>query len=527
MKVALLLGFTALVAIQAAAVPAAEPEAGITEILGHAVPKIKHDKHHHKHHHKHHKLHFPHAGHKKAPSTPKIVNFNPKKHAHGDGFCGLPGTPCLGPKRDVGELQGYEEGYCGAPGNPCNTVKRTAWALADALEDARSVTDSPSFCGAPGTPCELAEEAIDAIAAKAREAYSAVYEREAEAFAVAEAHKKHAKGDGFCGLPGTMCLGGRDLKPIPDPEAKVYENDDLGVCDAGDTPCLAVRDPNAKHAKHAKGDGFCGLPGTFCAGGKRNADPEPKHAKGDGFCGLPGTFCAGGKRDASPKHAKGDGFCGLPGTFCAGGKREAAPQPKHAKGDGFCGLPGTFCAGGKRDAAPEPKHAKGDGFCGLPGTFCAGGKRDAAPEPKHAKGDGFCGLPGTPCLGGRDAETIAKTIGKVDPTWLKNECHKEGHACNTIYNLHKAFHKAKGEAKEWQKVDDPMAKWAHCGEEGADKCSYLTFAHQYASKHNRPGAERAERDCNAQDGLCSGAKRALDELESTVDAAVAAIQAAA
>jgi hypothetical protein len=156
-----------------------------------------------------------------------------------------------------------------------------------------------------------------------------------------------------------------------------------------------------------------------------------------------------------------------------------------------------------------------------------GGKRDAAPEPEHAKGDGFCGLPGTPCLGGRDAEAMAKTISKVDPIWLKNECHKKGHACNTIYNLHKAFHNAKGEAKEWQKVDDPMAKWAHCGEEGADKCSYLTFAHQYASKHNRSGAEPAERDCNAQDGLCTGAKRALDELESTIDAAVAAIQAAA
>jgi hypothetical protein len=477
MKVAIFLGFTALVAIQAVAVPSPEPEAvagGIESILGKPVPKIHHKHHHHKHKHHHHKHHH---HHNKAHLGKKKPNSEPKKaNPLGQGFCGLPGMFCIGGKRDVGSLQGYEEGYCGAPGNPCNTVKRTAWALADALEEARDAAGLPTFDGVAGTPGELAQEAIDEITAKARGAYKAVYEREAEAFAEADANPKHAHplGSGFCGLPGSPCLGGRDAKP--DPEGEAWENDNLGVCGADDTPCLAVRDPTAE-----------------------------------------------------PKKKLGVGFCGLPGVFCMGGKRDAAPEPKKKLGVGFCGLPGVFCMGGKRDAAPQPKQHLGVGFCGLPGVFCMGGKRDAAPEPKkaHPLGSGFCGLPGSPCLGGRDAEAIAKIINQTDPTWLKNECHKEGHACHTIYKIHQAFHKAKGEGREFEKIKDPMAKFAHCGEKGADKCGYLTFAHQYAAKHNKPSADEAEQWCNAHDGLCTEAKRDLDELESTIDAAVAAIQAAA
>jgi hypothetical protein len=68
---------------------------GITEILGKPGLKI-HNHHHHKHqkHHKHHH-HKVHLGKKKPNSQ--------VKHAHplGDGFCCLPGSPCLGGNRDA------------------------------------------------------------------------------------------------------------------------------------------------------------------------------------------------------------------------------------------------------------------------------------------------------------------------------------------------------------------------------------------------------------------------------------------
>ena len=55
----------------------------------------------------------------------------------------------------------------------------------------------------------------------------------------------------------------------------------------------------------------------------------------------------------------GDGFCGLPGTFCAGGKRDAAPEPQHTKGDGFCGLPGTLCLGSRDSSEMEVERRDG------------------------------------------------------------------------------------------------------------------------------------------------------------------------
>ena len=563
MKVAILLGLTALVAIQAAAVPSPDPEAvagGITQILGKPVPKIHHKHHHHKHHHhkhqkhdhhKHHHHHkLPHKGHlgKKKPNTiEKAAPYPP-------GFCGVRGMPCLSGKRDVDPPQGYEEGYCGAPGNPCNTVRRAAWAVADALEAARDVTDSPSFDGAPNTPGALAEEAIGAVAAKARDVYGAVYAREAEAYA----KKAHPLGIGFCGPPGSPCLGGRDAAPEPakkahpfgigfcgppgspclggrdaepDAEAEAFENEELGVCGAEDTPCLADRNADPEKKAHPFGIGFCGPPGSPCLGGR---DAKKAHPFGIGFCGPPGSPCLGGRDAAAEKkaHPFGIGFCGPPGSPCLGGKRDAAPEAEKKadpKGIGFCGPPGSPCLGGKRDAAPEPEkkaHPFGIDFCGPPGSPCLGGKRDAGPEPSK-QDDGFCGLPGTPCVGDHDAESIAKKINETDPTWLKQECHKPGHACNTLFNIHDAFHRAKGEANEAGKIQDPMAKWeAHCSGEGAEKCGFLTWAHQYAAKHNKPAAEKVEQYCDSR-GMCTEAKRDLEELESTIDAAVAAVQAAA
>ena len=573
MKLALILGLTALVVLQVAAVPAAEPDAfAVAAKKAAKHKKHKHRKHKHKHHkHKHHgnTLTFPGSVH--APvNGHDLLQFHPL----GENFCGLPGMFCAEGKRkrDLDSLEGSEEGYCGAPGNPCYQVKRTAWAIADALEGARNAPESETFDGAPDTPGANAEAIVDEIAHKARGIYGNVYGREANASAAAEADSG---------------LERRDASE--DSEIDAYESGDLGICGTDDTPCLAVRDANPKRAKganfcglpgtfcfnkreaepkRAHGANFCGLPGTFCFN-KRDADAaaQPKRAHGANFCGLPGTFCFNKREalpeaeaEAEPKHAHGANFCGLPGTFCFN-KRDASPEaeaePKRAHGANFCGLPGTFCFN-KRNAAPqpeaEPKRAHGANFCGLPGTFCFN-KRDAAAEaeaePKRAHGANFCGLPGTfcfnkrqeqqaerrdqgaeycgfpgvPCLPERDAKDLVSILAKSDPQWLKDECRKEGHACNTIYKIRDALHGVKNEARYIQDhVQDPLDKFVYCSDNGQGKCNDLTWVHQYAAKHNPQGAAQAEKRCAANDGLCSAAKRDLDELESTIDEAVAVIE---
>ena len=339
----------------------AEPEPGIHYKLN------KHKHHHHHHHHKHHHL----------------------KHAHPRlGFCGAPGTPCLGGRNAEEAPESTEEGACGVPGEPCNTVKRAADAISDALEEARKHSGEGSFCVIPGGPCDKAKSKIDEIADKTRHAYAKVWEREAAAEADAD---PEARGRlGFCGAPGTPCLGGR------------------------------------------------------------NAEPEA----------------------------------------------EAAARGRL----GFCGAPGTPCLGG-RDALPEAKkHHKHHGHGRL----------------------GFCGAPGTPCLGGRDAEAIGDIIKANDPSFLKKECFKPGNECHTLVQLQKAFQGVKKDGEAAKQTEDHSVKLAHCGEKGA-KCGPLTKAHHYAMKKDEGKAKEWEQKCESPSGLCTETKRELGEIEDAINDAVASL----
>ena len=359
------------------------------------------------------------------------------------GFCGAPGTPCL-VGRDANDPQGDAAGYCGAPGSACYTVKRTAHAIANALAQARAADSEGTFCGVPGAPCEKTKKHIDEIADKAKDSYTRVYEREADAEAEADPEARRHGRIGFCGAPGTPCLVGRSA------------------------------DPEAEARRHGR----------------------------IGFCGAPGTPCLVG-RDAMP-HARGRiGFCGAPGTPCLVGRNAEAIAAARRHGRiGFCGAPGTPCLVG-RDAEAAPAPA-------------------AEAEARRHGRIGFCGAPGTPCLVGRDAEAIGKIINNADPTYLKKECFKEGNECHTLLKVHQVFQTIKREADEEKNVTDPWTKLAHCGKKDAN-CGPLTQAHQYAAKHNEKAAEVAENECRSSKGACTLAQRDLDDLESSINDAVASL----
>lgn len=126
--------------------------------------------------------------------------------------------------------------------------------------------------------------------------------------------------------------------------------------------------------------------------------PSHKSWMSDGFCGLPGTFCAGGVadevaeldqvQDAAPAvtalavrtalaaatttttvfnpHPLSPGFCGLPGTFCSfeDDVAEEADLPAIA----ITARTALAAASTTTEFTPHPLSP---GFCGLPGTFCS------------------------------------------------------------------------------------------------------------------------------------------------------------
>ena len=406
------------------------------------------------------------------------------------GFCGAPGTPCLvgrdaeaQPEAEAKKHHKHHHkhhhlrlGFCGAPGTPCLVGR----------DENDPQGDEAGYCGAPGNPCNTVKRAAHSIAD-----------------ALAEARAVDSEGT-FCGVPGAPCEAAKNTidkiaEQARDAYAKVYERE-------ADAEAEADADPEARR-RHGR-IGFCGAPGTPCLVG-RDADPEAEARRHGriGFCGAPGTPCLVG-RDAMP-HARGRiGFCGAPGTPCLVGRdAEAVAAARRHLRVGFCGAPGTPCLVG-RDAEAEP---------------------EADPEAKkhhkhkhHHLRIGFCGAPGTPCLIGRDAEAIGKIIKNADPNYLKKECFKEGNECHTLLKVQQAFQKVKNEGKAAENVEDAYGKLAHCGEKNA-KCGVLTQAHQYAKKHNKDAANKSELQCRGPKGLCAVAQRDLEELEESINAAVAGL----
>ena len=494
-----------------------------------------------------------------AVPSPEAEPKKWRKHGGWLGFCGAPGTMCLGKREaeanpwagpDITDTLGNEIGYCGAPGNPCNTVKRAAHAIADALAEARAIDSEGTFCGVPGAPCDTAKNEIDDIADKAQEAYTKVYEREADAVAEADPRRRFRGWLGFCGAPGTMCLGKREAEA--DAEAEARRGGWLGFCGAPGTMCLSGRDALPENG--TKKGFYDPEEDVHLFGRGASAEPEPKkwrkHGGWLGFCGAPGTMCLGRREaeampapEAEPeakkwrKHGGWLGFCGAPGTMCLGKRNaealaEADAEPKkwrkHGGWLGFCGAPGTMCLGKREAEAEAEAEAK------IPKPRVGYAHRNHHKHPKHPKHKhhklkhahgrlGFCGAPGTMCLGGRDAKAIGEVFRRNDPSYLTKECFKEGNECHTLLKIQQAVEEMKREAADAENVTDPIEKLKHCDKNGA-KCSGLAGAHQYAVKNNKADADQKERDCNGPDGACTAAKRDLEELENSINDALAFIE---
>ena len=188
------------------------------------------------------------------------------------GFCGVPGQAC-GKARDAPETEvGNEVGFCSSPGQPCAQVKRSANAIAEALADAEPkkvhgrLRNWIGFCGVPGQACGKARDLIDNVVDHTNDVYGAIYEREAEAEAAAspdaEADPRKVYGRlrnwiGFCGVPGQACGRRRDAEAIADANEKVRRDADA--------------EPRKVYGRLRNWIGFCGVPGQAC-GKPRNAE---------------------------------------------------------------------------------------------------------------------------------------------------------------------------------------------------------------------------------------------------------------
>jgi hypothetical protein len=112
-------------------------------------------------------------------------------------------------------------------------------------------------------------------------------------------------------------------------------------------------------------DGFCGLPGTFCAGGEAGEVEEREVQDATLITTVARTALAARTTTFSP-HPLFPGFCALPGTFCsfeddvvdeADPPAITAIAPRVPKPTtytiwhsmGFCGPRGAFCKGGLVD----------------------------------------------------------------------------------------------------------------------------------------------------------------------------------
>lgn len=371
--------------------------------------------------------------------------------------------------------------FCGAPGSPCLKAR----------DDGEPQGDDVGYCGAPGNPCSTVKRAAHAIA---------------DALAEARAVESN---ETFCGVPGQPCEAAKnEIDKIADQAADAYATVYEREADAE-----AAADPEARRGGWLN---FCGAPGSPCLKArdaeikKREAEAEAEARRGGwiGFCGVPGAPCLKA-RDASPE-------------------AEADPEARRGGWMGFCGVPGAPCLKA-RDASPEaeakvPKPRVG--YAHLNHHKHKHHKHKHHKKPIEHGGKpwyNWCGAPGSPCLKARDAAAVGKIIQNNDPTFLKKECFKEGNECHTLLKVQQAFEKIKTEAQAAEKVLDPIAKLEHCDKKDA-KCGILTHAHQYATKHNKGEAEKKERECNGPDGACTVAKRDLEELEESINAAVGAFQ---
>lgn len=274
MRLTVAMAVLAFVAVQAAAVPEAEPSLGIyardADALAEADPR------------------------KPKGRLRNLINFcgvpgqacgrrrdaepeaDPKKLKgrlrNWINFCGVPGQAC-GKARDAPEQEvGNEVGFCSSPGEPCAMVKRSANAIAEAIADAEPkklkgrLRNWINFCGVPGQACGKARDLIDNVVDHSNDVYGAIYEREAEAEAAAnpEADPKKLKGRlrnwiNFCGVPGQACGRRRDADAIADANEKIKRDPE------------AEADPKKLKGRLRNWINFCGVPGQAC-GKPRNAE---------------------------------------------------------------------------------------------------------------------------------------------------------------------------------------------------------------------------------------------------------------
>ena len=122
--------------------------------------------------------------------------------------------------------------------------------------------------------------------------------RDAEVKRAAEARPTNWPSSGFCGFPGTPCLSG-----------VVVDDADKHAVDAPlEVTATTTKAPFSAEMRPTTmmSSGFCGFPGTPCLGGvaidqadKRRETPTPFLSRptnwpSRGFCGQPGTPCLGG-----------------------------------------------------------------------------------------------------------------------------------------------------------------------------------------------------------------------------------------
>ena len=309
---------------------------------------------------------------------------------------------------------------------------------------------------------------------------------------------------GFCGIPGASCG-------------------------------LKAREPQGGSI------GYCGVPGESCLKKKREAEILTDYGR-HGFCGIPGESCAMKSRATQGE----TGFCGVPGESCGGLKRSAEvvrdafagywakPLAKKSGASTLCNAPGQTCDVATRTIEEITELAEdlynellgfndmvrlrggGHGFCGVPGESCRKVKRNSQGWT------GFCGVPGESCLRKekRDADVViaAKTLTEANPSFLKEECAKEGNECSILVNARDAFRQVQREV-EALRLSDLEAKQNYCDMQGCDD-EVLTYLKRALSGHAE--AKRAEEDCYRREGACEFAERSLDRLERSLDAAVEA-----
>ncbi|EME39369.1 hypothetical protein DOTSEDRAFT_56778 [Dothistroma septosporum NZE10] len=412
----------------------------------------------------------------------ELESRDPKKAKGVLTRCTVPGLACG--KRDL-EADGWEA---------IDERDLTDFYNVEAHE-AKKAKGVLTRCTVPGLACGKRE--AEAAATKAKGVLTrctvpglACGKREAEAAAYAEAKK--AKGVlTRCTVPGLAC-GKRDVNAEIIARGAMIRGEE-SLLDAG-TEALAKR---------------CGVAGMSCT---RDYDDETHIDHNDdqnGYCGVNGEDCATTlRRNAEPTKAKGVlTRCTVPGLAC--GKRaaeaeaEAEADPKKAKGVlTRCTVPGLAC--GKRETEAEAEAGKAKGVltrCTVPGLAC--GKRELMARDDIAE------------------EDVVNSITASDPEYFTNECNKQGGECHAIQKAHRMFMEAKREAEQAAAHGtDLVARAGFCD---THDCTFATRRWIEEAANNADDAFDEYEHCHAEDGDCTNVKRALDELEETLEAAVKAL----